>query len=94
MSNGAKGEIRTHALSGHTVLQTGVLNHLTTFAYNSLMTYARKHVNPTVLLNRTVANRKLASLGRFERPTQGLEILCSIQLNYRDRFINKTHYSS
>lgn len=40
MSNGAKGEIRTHALSGHTVLQTGVLNHLTTFAYNSLMTYA------------------------------------------------------
>lgn len=40
MSNGAKGEIRTHALSGHTVLQTGVLNHLTTFACNSSITYA------------------------------------------------------
>ena len=49
----------------------------------------RKHVNPTVLLNRAVANRKLASLGRFERPTQGLEILCSIQLNYGDKFATR-----
>ena len=27
------GEIRTHALSGHAVLQTGALNHLATFTY-------------------------------------------------------------
>ena len=31
-SYGANGEIRTHAFTGHTALQAGVLNHLTTFA--------------------------------------------------------------